>query len=172
MTTTTYITEATTLEELKQEYKRLAMLHHPDLGGDTETMKAINNEYDALFEELKHTHKNKAGEYYTKENTTETAGAWREVIEKLIRLHMENVKIELIGSFLWISGNTRLYKEDLKAIGMKWSKNKTAWYMAPDGYKGRSRKLYELDEIRGMYGSQTIRNEKDESKPAQAVIAR
>ena len=30
-----------TLAELKAEYKRLAMLHHPDMGGDLETMKAV-----------------------------------------------------------------------------------------------------------------------------------
>ena len=38
-----------TLDELKKEYRRLAMLHHPDRGGDTATMQAINAEYDQLF---------------------------------------------------------------------------------------------------------------------------
>ena len=90
--TTNYIKDVTTLEELKQEYKRLALLHHPDIGGDTATMQAINAEYDRLFEALKNTHKNKAGEYYTRENTVESAGEWRELIEKLIHLHMENVR--------------------------------------------------------------------------------
>lgn len=44
-----YFTTCTTLDELKKEFRRLAMLHHPDHGGDTETMKAINAEYDAVF---------------------------------------------------------------------------------------------------------------------------
>lgn len=49
----TYFTACTTLEELKAEYRRLALLHHPDVGGDEEAMKAINAEYDRLFPVLK-----------------------------------------------------------------------------------------------------------------------
>lgn len=48
-----YFTTCTTLDELKKEFRRLAMLHHPDHGGDTETMKAINAEYDAVFPAFK-----------------------------------------------------------------------------------------------------------------------
>lgn len=38
----TYFTNIKTLDELKAAYRRLAMQYHPDMGGDTETMKAIN----------------------------------------------------------------------------------------------------------------------------------
>ena len=39
-----YFTECKTLDELKKEYRRLAMQHHPDVGGDTATMQAINED--------------------------------------------------------------------------------------------------------------------------------
>lgn len=48
-----YFAQCKNLEELKKEFRRLAMIHHPDRGGDVETMKAINNEYDAVFPALK-----------------------------------------------------------------------------------------------------------------------
>ena len=35
-----------TLEELKKKYHELVLKHHPDRGGDLETMKAINAEFD------------------------------------------------------------------------------------------------------------------------------
>lgn len=35
-----------TLEDLKQQYKRLAMAHHPDRGGNTKDMQEINGEYE------------------------------------------------------------------------------------------------------------------------------
>lgn len=34
-----YFNNCNTLDELKKEYRRLAMIHHPDRGGDLETMK-------------------------------------------------------------------------------------------------------------------------------------
>lgn len=37
------------LEDLKKQFRALAMENHPDKGGDVEVMKQINNEYDQLF---------------------------------------------------------------------------------------------------------------------------
>lgn len=45
-----------TLDELKSEFRRLAMIHHPDRGGDTETMAAINSIYEKLFPIMKAKH--------------------------------------------------------------------------------------------------------------------
>ena len=49
----TYFAQCKTLDDLKKEFRRLAMIHHPDRGGDVETMKEINNEYDMMFPVLK-----------------------------------------------------------------------------------------------------------------------
>lgn len=67
-----YFTTCTTLDELKKEFRRLAMLHHPDHGGDTETMKAINAEYDAVFPAFKLAYNRTA-----KTPTSETAQSTR-----------------------------------------------------------------------------------------------
>jgi hypothetical protein len=40
--------ETASQDEIERLYKRLAMLHHPDRGGDTEEMKAINEAYRVL----------------------------------------------------------------------------------------------------------------------------
>lgn len=154
-----YINNVSTLEELKSVYKKLALKHHPDCGGDEEVMKAINNEYDNLFESLKSKHRNKDGECFEKE-TEETASEWRDIIYHLLSLRMENVAIEVIGCFLWVSGNTRPYKKELgkNGLGMKWSPNKSAWYLSPKNYRRYGKKNFEMDEIRGMYGSKPVSN--------------
>lgn len=139
-----------TLEELKRQYRELAMKNHPDRGGDVEVMKAINNEYDKLFAQVKDTHKNKEGETYTKE-TPETATEFKDIIDKLIK--MQGVEIEVIGCFLWLSGNTKEHKDAIKALGFRWHSKKKMWYKAPEGYKRWGKKEYSMNEIRGMYGT-------------------
>lgn len=42
----------TTIEELRKRYRELLKQFHPDNGGDEETMKTINIEYDKLFDVL------------------------------------------------------------------------------------------------------------------------
>lgn len=43
-----YFNGIKTQEELRREYRRLAMEHHPDRGGNTRIMQEINREYAAL----------------------------------------------------------------------------------------------------------------------------
>jgi curved DNA-binding protein CbpA len=56
MKNTKYFNNPQTLEELKKQYRELAMKHHPDKGGNTATMQEVKNEYDHLFEILKDIH--------------------------------------------------------------------------------------------------------------------
>ena len=47
------ITEDTTLEELKSQYRRLCMKYHPDKGGDKEIFNQVNLEYREILENIK-----------------------------------------------------------------------------------------------------------------------
>lgn len=147
-----------TLEDLKKQYKKLAMQHHPDMGGSTVDMQQINAEYEKLFAKLKDVHQNKDGEFYTSRTaTTETASEFMDVIERLI--HMEGIQIEVCGSWLWVTGDTKPHKDELKKLSFRWSSNKSAWYFHRDGYKKRSNRSLSLDEIRGYYGSEVVDTE-------------
>lgn len=145
-----YFVRIETLEELKKQYRVLAMKHHPDRGGDVETMKEINAEYDRAFAKVKDIHKNAKGETYTKENP-ETAEQFRDIIDKLLR--MKGVEVEVIGCFIWLSGNTKEHKDDIKAMGFKWHSKKKMWYKSPEDYHRRGKKQYSMAEIRDMYGT-------------------
>ena len=149
-----YFKNVNSLEELKREYRRLVMIHHPDHGGDTATMQAINAEHDALFEVLKAKHN---AEHDAAHQTTETPEEFREIIDALLR--MDGVEVELCGSWLWIGGNTRAHKDELKAAGCRWSSSKKLWYwrhseVAHHWHRGRTT----IVEIREKYGSQYFGN--------------
>lgn len=147
-----YFTNCRTLEELKKEYRRLTFLHHPDRGGDTATMAAINSEYDEVFPRLKDQHNAAADEYH---KTTEAPEEFRNICEVL--LHMDGLTIELCGSWLWISGDTKTHKDGLKAAGCKWASKKLMWYWhhEEDGAR-HSRGKRTMEQIRQKYGSEII----------------
>ena len=49
----TYFQNIHSLADLKKEYRRLALQHHPDKGGDTAIMQRVNTEFERLFEAWK-----------------------------------------------------------------------------------------------------------------------
>lgn len=167
---TNYFAGVTTLEELKAAYRKLAMQYHPDCGGDTATMQQINAQHDKLFEELKAQHNARAEADTTGKThaTTETPEEFRNIIIELLKL--SGLDIELCGSWLWITGNTLTHKDALKALGLRWSANKKAWYWhhPEDGYKRFGKKAYSMNQIRSRYGSTNIVGVKPENAPVVA----
>lgn len=146
------------LEELKKQYKTLAMKHHPDHGGTVEDMQKINAEYDRFFEKLKNVHQTAEGTTYTSRGeTTETPSEFRDIINRLIKF--QGVHIEICGSWLWVTGCTIDYRDDLKQMHFRWSKSKVAWYYHHEDYRKSTKRTYTLDEIRDFYGSETIKTE-------------
>ena len=153
-----FIPTPATLDELKKQYRKLAMLHHPDRGGNLDTMKAINNEHDALFEVLK-TDQNRRADADTTgrtKHTTETAEEFRDILG--ILLHLDGLKVELCGCWLWISGDTKANKDALKAAGCRWSNGKKMWYWRhpEDAQRYHKGHKYSIDDIRAKYGSQVF----------------
>lgn len=150
---THYFANITTLEELKKQYRKLALQYHPDKPtGDTEIFKAINKEYHELFELVKDTHKTKDGKTYNK-TVNEKASDFIDLINKLIKLY--GIHIEVIGSFVWVSGETKPHKETLKELGFRFHTAKKVWYKAPQDYiKYNKAKKYTMQDIRNMYGVQ------------------
>lgn len=146
-----YFEGVSNIEELKKVWKELCKKNHPDVGGCTEIMQEINNEYDILFQELKDgynvSHQDKP--------FTECPAEYREVMSKIINL--EGIEAELCGSWIWLSGNTYKNKEAIKEAGFGWSRNKKMWYWHPAEQKDfcyRGKKT--MDSIRKTFGSEKI----------------
>ena len=57
-----YFKNVKSYEDLKKQFKSLLKANHPDNGGNVETMKEINVEYDALFPIWKNKHEAQTGE--------------------------------------------------------------------------------------------------------------
>jgi hypothetical protein len=154
----TFFENVKTLDELKKQYKKLCKQYHPDNGGDAETMKAVNAEYDEVFARVKNIRETADGRTYTAaESTTEKPEEFMNIINRIIGL--DGIIIELIGTWIWVTGDTYKCKESLKAAGFKWCGKKKAWsWHRPEDAK-ISKKKFTLDEIRSKFGSEEIKTQ-------------
>ena len=159
-----YFNTSNTAEELKKEYRKLAKLLHPDLGGNEEEFKVMQNEFEKMWERLKNIHTNSVGETYTKE-TAETPQEFINIIDVLTKL--KDIEVEICGSWIWVSGNTREHKEILKGLKFHWAKKKQAWYYHSEPYSKKSNRELTLDEIREMFGSQRYKGKEEKELALQ-----
>lgn len=139
-----YFKNITSLEEAKKEYKKLAMANHPDRGGNEDTMKEINNEYELLVSTL------------AKGNKEETIKAmdFKDVLDKIINL---DVTIEILNKWIWVSGNTYPVRTQLKEAGFMWASKKKKWYYRKEDAKCSSRGKKSYEEIKQKYGATTVK---------------
>ena len=134
--------EVTGINEAKKVYKTLAKKLHPDVGGSEEEFKLLNAIYNDFIE-------NKI--YFSNDFKIDLD------LEKIISqiLHFENITIELVGSWIWLSGDTKEIKDKLKELGFKWASKKKMWLYGE--MKGRNPQEKSIDEIKAKYGSETLK---------------
>ena len=151
ITIMTYFKNCKSLEEIKQLFRKLAIENHPDKGGDTETMQAINSAYQFAIANYMNTGKFSQTEIDEELNLSEK---YQDAINKIAGL--EGINIELVGNWIWVTGNTFLNKETLKTSGFFYASKKQAWYFRSEEFKAYNRRKMDLEEIRGKYGSVKI----------------
>ena len=131
------------INEAKKIYKTLAKKLHPDMiGGNEDAFKILNAVYTDLIE-----HKI----YFSNDFKIDLE------LEKIISLilHFENIIIELVGSWVWVSGDTKEIKDKLKELGFKWASKKRMWYFGEMKSKNPTPKS--MEEIKSKYGSETLK---------------
>lgn len=140
--------DVTTIEELRKRYRELLkMYNHPDNEkGSVEITQEINAEYDLVFSILSRE---------KQEDSQEENEQFKAIMNAIIGF---NITIEVIGSWIWCF-DCYAYKEQLKALGFVWCKNKKAWTWHSGKYRRYHKKEIPLNDIRVKYGSQTVRNQ-------------
>lgn len=158
-----YFAHCRTAEETKKVYHKLAMKFHSDNGGNDDLMKELNSQYTDAWNRLKDVHEYKdstTGEsktYTSKQSTTETPEMFIEIVRKLSTI--PDIEVEMVGTWLWISGNTFPYKNQLKSFGCRWSSGKKIWYWTTESYQRKSSKQ-SMNTLRMKYGSQMLNIER------------
>lgn len=146
---------AKNLQELKKLYLTLAKKYHPDAGGNLEAMKQINNEYDYLKERLPN---KKDSKPYERE-TSQSMEAYKVILDQL--LIYPDITVEIIGSWLWVSGNgTFAIKDDvLKPLKFRFSGTQKKWYWFNGIEHSKKRRGGNLKKAIETYGIVELKSE-------------
>ena len=149
-----YFDHINNMTDLHQEYKRLALKHHPDMGGDDKTMAAINGQYEEAVARIKRNpdtaYSNPAAAAADrKAAASEIPAEFTAAV--MAALKCKGIILELVGRWLWCTGSTYEHRAALKAAGYHYASQKKAWYWhAPDDYSRGSKKT--LEQIKAKYG--------------------
>jgi len=162
--TTNYFLNCETVSDVKKLYRELAFKYHPDHNREVsdEIFKEINNQYQAILKSLNgQVSVDSSGTYtyrYNQKLETELVN----VIDELLKQNFTGIDFYLIGSWIWVSGDTKPYKEDLKKLRFFWHSQRLMWYYRPINQKSyRSNKS--LEDIARQYGLEKICTNKSKS---------
>lgn len=140
-------------------YRIKAKQYHPDhKNGDLELMKLVNIAFQTLEAiNFQWTTGETAEGFKTTPLTETISNLWDQL------KHYQGITGEIIGSWLWVTGNTYPIKDQLKNLGFSFAHHKRAWYYHDGDYWKRSRRKFNLEELRNMWGVKDLENEEAEA---------
>jgi len=148
--------ESITPESIKLAYRKACGKFHPDKNpAGLEMMKLVNAAYAALEEVINGMPLDRS---VKKESVIGSENYGEEINNALNAIITLGLTIEVCGSWLWVSGNTRPHKDILKVAGFKWAPKKEMWHFRPAEYRSFNRGQWDMDKIRSRHGSSLIKN--------------
>ena len=116
-----------TLEDLKRVYAD----EYSEVRHDVDLLKDLNLAYEDNFDAVRCMHRTKGGKVYSTESAPNHEGvAWfPEFVEAIS--NMKDVEYNIEGTWLWVSGNTKPHREELKRLGLRWAPKRKMWYKKP-----------------------------------------
>lgn len=67
------------------------------------------------------------------------------------------INVLLVGTWLWIDGDTKPVKEQLKSLGFRWHSQKKMWYMSLSGEYFKTKTKTHFIDIAMKYGVRTLK---------------
>jgi hypothetical protein len=164
-----------TVEAIKKAYRSWAFKLHPDHGGNDADMKELNRQYEIALQGCdRQKSYDEQGEEHTYYYNEDIERGLMDKIAELLSLKMEGVDIFLIGTWLWIIGDSKPYKSELKNLGCMWHSKRGCWYWRGVTSKAWANSPHSLGDLAKKYGVQNCKNftndETQKTSKAKKVI--
>ncbi len=148
-----YFKDCQTFDEAKTAFRMHAHKTHPDRGGDSADFIDLKNQFEN-FDPVTLKYRTERENW----KPTEFMG----IIERL--LHLENVRIQILGAWIWIDGDTRPVSDQIKdaikdapSYVCNWNRKRVAWQIHQKGYRRRHREDLTREEIEANYGVENVK---------------
>ena len=159
------IDSESTVDSLKKQFKENAKKFHPDFNNGSkekaEQFKEMMQEYESALKFI--------GEQ--KGKVYQMDFEYTDLIISLLKMEMEEVDIEICGWFVYLWGNTKPHKDQLKSLGFFWNPKKICWYWKPPWYIKRNRESWDMSRIRETWGSEKIHQQEKEQQERERLTA-
>jgi curved DNA-binding protein CbpA len=142
---------------IKSMYRKACSQYHPDRNpAGLEMMKLVNLAFESLADVIN----GGQFDYSVKADNVSSANVdlGEELNKALNAVIGLGLKIEICGSWIWVSGDTKPHKEVLKAAGYRWAPKKLMWSFC-GGSRTSSRGKFSMDDIRLRHGSVYVKPE-------------
>ena len=144
------LSASATFEDIKLAYRKASSKYHPDRNpAGLDMMKLVNSAYQSLSDY-------EPG--MVREESAESVDIAEELNEALNAVVGLGLTIEICGSWIWVSGDTKPHREILKASGYKWAPKKLMWSFC-GVERTSSRGKFSMDDIRMRHGSVNVKSQ-------------
>ena len=80
----------------------------------------------------------------------------KDLLKRLKRSKLDGCKVEVIGSWIWVSGDTKQYVDKFKKYGMHYAPNKKSWYFHTGKYTRKSVTTSNIEDIKMRYDNYVV----------------
>jgi len=147
------LNQLATFECVKKAYRVACSKYHPDRNpAGLEMMKLVNAAWMALSDYVQG-----EGELFDEPifNAESLGDELNAALNAVIGL---GLTIEICGSWIWVSGDTKPHREVLKSAGYRFAPKKVMWSFC-GGERTTSRGKFSMDDIRSRHGSTTVKGQ-------------
>ena len=158
--------DVTDIKEISKQYRKKIFSCHPDHGGTDGKFIELQQAYATIMASIQYTGRRFNKETQSMEDILKNYND--ALINKMMELinnlsHVKDININIMGDWIWVDGETKPYKDKIKAMNFRFSTNKKAWYWHDGKYKKRSKTSYSMSDIELRHGRVKIQQTRQRS---------